>query len=115
MAQFVSLMFLAVGLVAIVQFVIAAWPLILGVVAVIVAGRLLSWWYHTRQDRIEALRAAERARITRLIRNADVEHQQVQRGDMAGIYGGHPPAPELAGLGIWLCDNANDPPKRAVA
>ena len=68
--------------------VVKFWPVIVGIVGVIVA----SYWCRRVADRHADRVAAERRRVAGLVARANREHQWVLAADPRGTYGQFPPA-----------------------
>lgn len=61
---------------------------------------LFIWTVLVLKDKKTAQRAAERLRVARLRRHADMEDELISKGDMAGVHGEFPPPPSMRGVGI---------------
>jgi hypothetical protein len=91
-----------IGWLILIGIAVQYWPVVVGVVVVVVAVKFLAACYDAYQDEIAAKREVEAARQARLIRHADEEHRLVQQGNLDGVYGSYPVPNELRGVGIWL-------------
>jgi hypothetical protein len=69
--------------------VVKFWPVIVGIIGVIVAG----YWTRRAADRHAERVEAERRRLAELVARADEQHAWVMQGDERGVYGEFSPAP----------------------
>jgi hypothetical protein len=71
-----------------VALVIKLWPVIVGVIGLIVA----AYWGRRVADCYVERRAAARRRVAGLVARADRQHNWVMQGDPRGTYGDYPAA-----------------------
>jgi hypothetical protein len=77
-----------VALLIVVGLLVKMWPVIVGVVGLIVA----AYWGRRVADRHVERRAAECRRVAELVARADRQHNWVMQGDPRGTYGDEYPA-----------------------
>jgi hypothetical protein len=80
---------LLLGVLMVVALVVKFWPVIVGIVGVIVAG----YWVRRAADRHAERVESERRRLAGLVARADQQHAWVMQGDERGVDGEFPAAP----------------------